>query len=243
MSAIAALLTKDLRVVARDGMLAFLFFYPLLMAAVVRFIPGWFAIDHLDIYLAPAAPIMAPPVIGMILGFALIEERENRTWLLLRVVPLAQTTLLGYLVVTSSGLSLVTAVLAAWIYGLPVGDWTMFFVLAASASLTAPLLAFMLGSTASNKIEGLVVAKLLGLLPISAALVFVLPPAWQILLIWNPFYWLYLGWMRVYTGADAVAELAVSWPPYPLWSYAVVPVALCAGGVWPLASIYRRRAG
>ena len=49
MSAIAALLTKDLRVVARDGMLAFLFFYPLLMAAVVRFIPGWFAIDHLDI--------------------------------------------------------------------------------------------------------------------------------------------------------------------------------------------------
>lgn len=242
MSAMTALLTKDARVIARDPMMALLVVYPLLIAALTRLIPNWVTVEHLDVYLAPTAPTVAPSMVGLILGFALIEERENRTWLLLRVVPLSETALVGYLVGASGVFSCLTALISSYVYGLGVSHWPLFIASVVVASLTAPLMAFVLGAIASNKIEGLVVAKILGFIPVTAALVFVLPPVWQSLLFWNPYYWIYLGLLAAFVGPEADAGLAVQWPPFSEWSYVIVPFVLCAAAVLPLARAYRRRA-
>lgn len=243
MSRVATLLAKDMRVISRDPMMAPLAFIPLLTAVIMRWAAGFFSLEHLDIYLAPAVVFIAPTMLAAIFGFALIEEREQQTWLLLRVIPLRQSTLLGYVVVTSSGFSFAVSLLAALIYGLPVVHWPSFLALTAVASLTAPLVALALGSLASNKIEGFALSKLMGNAPTLSALVFVLSPAWQLVLAWNPFYWLYLGLLRAYAGESAIAELAVDFPTYPDWMYFAVPTLLCTLGIWWLGGSYRRRAG
>ncbi len=241
MSKLATLLGKDARGIARDSLLAPLAFYPLLIALVTRFAVGWFPIEHLDVYLAPAAVVIAPVLMATIFGFALIEERENETWLLLRVLPLPQTTLLVYLVATTSGFSLVVSLLSALVYGLRPADWTAFLALTVTASLLAPLISFLLGTVADNKIVGFAVAKILGAVPMLPALIFLLPPGWQLLLFWNPYYWVYLGLLRAFAG-ERIAELAVHWPPYPDWIYVVATLAISLTGIWLFGAAYRRAA-
>ena len=243
MSKLATLLTKDVRTITRDRLLAPLAFYPLVIALITRLAADWLPIEHADLYLAPAAVVIAPTLVAVIFGFSLVEEREQGTWLLLRVIPLPQRTLLGYLVVTMSSFSLAVGLLSALVYGLPVASLGSFLLLAAAAGLTAPLLAFALGAIASNKIEGFAIAKIQGVIPMLAGLVFLLSPGWQLLLVWNPFYWLYLGLLRAYAGEERLGALAVQWPGYPDWVYVAVPVALCLVGTWLLGNVYRRRAG
>ena len=243
MSKVAALLAKDARGIARDGLLAPLCLYPPLIAMVTRLAAGWIPIEHMEIYLAPAAVTVTPILVAMIFGFALVEEREQGTWLLLRVIPLSQGTLVGYLVATTSGFSFLIALLSAWIYGRPVVDWPSFLALMTVSTLAAPLLAFVVGAIATNKIEAFALGKILGNIPMLPALLFVIGPGWQRLLYWNPFYWIYVGMVRAYAGESLMGELAGHWPSFPAWMCVAVPLALFLGGIWYFGSLYRRRAG
>jgi hypothetical protein len=243
MSKLATLLAKDGRAIYRDGVLLPLALYPLVVAVIARLFAGWAPIEHLDLYLAPAVFIVGALVVGTVFGFTLIEEREQQTWLLLRVIPLRQSTLLAYLVATTAGFALLVGLASSLVYGLPLAKPASFVALAVAGSLTAPLLAFTLGALAANKIEGFALGKILGVLPALPALVFLLSPNWQVLLAWNPFYWLYLGMLGAYGADPSAAGLAVRWPGYPAWSYLLAPTVLSLAGIALLGSTYRRRAG
>jgi len=240
---LTALLRKDARGVYRDRFLLWLCVYPLVLAALLRAVAPWIPIDGMRLYLAPAALMLAPNLLGIVLGFALIEEREQKTWLLLRVLPLRERTLFGYLATTATLLSLLLSLACAWIYGLPVADLAGFLGVAAANALTAPLLMLMLGAAAANKIEGLALGKIISTSSAVPLLCFVLAPPWQVALVWSPFYWIYLGLLRAYAGEAQLAALPLPhWPAWPGWSYALVPAALCVAGVVVFARIYRRRA-
>ena len=64
---------------------------------------------------------------------------------------------------------------------------------------------------------------------------------WQLLLVWNPWYWIYLGLLRAYAGEAGVSTLPLHWPGYPSWMFVVFPVLLSGTGAAILARIYRRR--
>ena len=242
MSRIAALLQKDLRVVYRDGFMVMLFFYPIVLALLARVAVTWIPIEHFDLYLAPGLLLFGGPLLGTLLGFALIEEREQQTWLLLRVLPISQWALLGYLVAVSGGVSVVMIVLSAVLYGLPVADPTRFALMIVPSALTTPLLMLILGAATENKIEGLAISKIVSTAGLAPALVFVLPAPWQVLLWWHPMYWIYLGFLAAYRGGAGTGDLALYWPGYPFAAYVVAPLLLSAAGILALARVYRRRA-
>lgn len=244
MSKLATLLVKDARGLGRDGMLATLAVFPLVLALITRLAAGEIPVEYIQVYLAPAALLVGPGLLGTIFGFLLIEEREQRTWLLLRVVPLRQSALVGYLVGTTTSFATVVVVLSALVYGLPPVQLASFAVLVVASALTAPLLALALGTVAENKIQGFAMAKLMGVFPMLPGLVFVMPGAWlQWLLAWNPYYWIYVGLLRAWVAEAQRAELAVSWPGGPEWLWSLLPFLLCATGIGWLARLYRRRAG
>jgi hypothetical protein len=72
--------------------------------------------------------------------------------------------------------------------------------------------------------------------------VFVMPPPWQLLLVWCPYYWIYLGLLRAYAGEGQLPALAASWPGYPEWAYPLAAAALCIAGIALLARMHRARA-
>ena len=61
------------------------------------------------------------------------------------------------------------------------------------------------------------------------------------LLYWNPYYWIFLGFLEAYAGSR-VAELPLYWPDHHFALLALVPFVLSLLYSWPLARIYRRRA-
>ncbi len=242
MSRIAALLQKDLRVVYRDGFMGLLFFYPIVLALAARFAVAWIPIEHFDLYLAPGILLLGGPLLGTVLGFALIEEREQQTWLLLRVLPISQWALLGYLVTVSGGVTLVMIAISALLYGFPVADPLGFTLMMVPTALSTPLLMLALGAATENKVEGLAISKIMSSVGFVPALVFVLPAPWQVLLWWNPMYWIYLGFLASYRGGAGMAELSLYWPGYPFAAYVAAPILLSAAGILALARVYRRRA-
>jgi fluoroquinolone transport system permease protein len=239
---ITALLRKDARVVYRDPFMVAMLAYPLVLAFALRFVAPLVPVEDIALYVAPAAVIFAAMLLGMVLGFALIEERENRTWLLLRVLPVHQRTLFLYLLAVSAGVSLPIALASALLYGLPVAQPAFFVVMAGVGGLTAPLLMLAMGAYASNKIEGLALSKIVSQVTWFPALAFVLSPAWQLTLVWNPFYWIYLGLLLAYAGPERLEAGAIHWPGHGSVTLALVPTVLCVGGALWLARVYRSKA-
>ena len=242
-SPLIALFRKDARVIYRDGFMLMMLVYPLVLALGLRFGVPFVPIPDFDVYLAPAVVLLGPTFVGTVLGFTLIEERENRTWLLLRVLPLPERALFGYFFCVCAGLSFGVALVSAILYGQPVAELGAFVAMTAVCSLTAPLVMLLMASLASNKIEGMAVSKALGLLSFSPALAFVLSPSWQLTLAWNPFYWIYLGLLESVVGSQRVWDLAIRWPDPPLAVVVVLPALVCFGVSALLLRRYRAQVG
>ncbi len=180
MSQLLALLQKDARVVYRDGFLAFLPFYAVVLALAGRFGVPWVPVPDFGLYLAPAMVLMGALLLGNVLGFALIEEREQGTWLLLRVLPVELPMIFLYFCAVSSIFSFAVGLIVALAYGYPVADLPTFFLMMAVSSLSAPIVMLVLGVMAANKIEGMAVTKIFNLVTMVPAVVFVAPMPWQL---------------------------------------------------------------
>jgi fluoroquinolone transport system permease protein len=240
MNMAAALLRRDLRGIYRDSFLVMMSLYTLGIAAVTRLLVRWIPIEHIELYVAPFIPVTASALIGLVFGFALIEERESRTWLLMRVVPVSQATLTAYWIVAVSGFCMGVSLVSAAIYGLAPAAWGGFLLLTAATSVGAPLVMLLLGALASNKLEGMAVGKIISSSMLLLIGIFVLPVQWHLALVWYPGYWIYLGLLRAYAGPHMAASLAVHWPPVPTWGYPIIPLVLFALAITFLVRRYRR---
>jgi fluoroquinolone transport system permease protein len=236
---ISKLIEKDALGISRDGFLLYLCAYAPLIAIAARLGAPWIPIENISLYLAPGLVTMGGSLAAIIFGFGLIEERERQTWLLLRVLPISQTAHFSYLAITTALLSCVLGAVVAVVFGEPIADLLGFSLMLAVGSLAAPFGMLLLGVAASNKIEGMAVAKLVSSMSLVPALTFVLPAPWQILLMWCPHYWIYLGLLRAYAGEPRIADLAVHWPGHPLWLDPLAAALLCLGGIVLMARIYR----
>jgi len=242
-SQLAVLARKDARVVYRDRFLLLLCMYAVLIALVARVVVPLLPVDRLAFYLAPAILSLAPAFLGSVLGFALVEEREQGTWLLLRVLPLRAATLLVYLSAGACGLAAVAAGLVALAYGHPVARPGLFAAMVVATALTTPIYMFGLGALARNKVEGLTVSKALNVVAFVPVGVFFVPPAWQVpLLGWSPFYWIYLGLLQAHAPDPGWLAAPLRWPGHPLPLLIAAPCLLSLLGTIGAMRLYRRRA-
>lgn len=241
MRAWAALAGKDARVVYRDWFLLILCLVPLLLAAILRIVSSFpvVPLDEAELYLAPLVVLLAPLLIGTVLGFALIEEREQGTWLLLRVLPLSPRQWLFYVIGSTTALSTGSSFAAAWVYGAPVADERLFIAMVLASSLTGSATMLTLGAFGSNQVEGLAISKMVSALGIVPAIVFLLPMPWQLAFAWCPWYWLYLGLLSSIAG-DPSRLSHIFWPGFSGATWVAVPSLLCLLATAALARRYRR---
>ena len=135
----------------------------------------------------------------------------------------------------------IDSVAAAMLYGYPVADWPAFVFMLVASALAAPLVMLALGARAKNKIEGLAVSKIISAAGILPVLLFFGPASWQLVAVWCPLYWLYLGLLQAYAG-DPTRFDVVNWPAYPTWLPGVASIALSFVGMAMLVRMYTRSA-
>lgn len=238
-SPINALVTRDVRTIVRDPFLFFFLFYGALIALIARGVWPFIPIENIQLFLAPATVIVSSMLAGIVLGLALVDEREQQTWLLFRVLPSGTTTFSTYLITSTLLVSFIGGALSAFVYGVPVVDLRAFVGGVFAAASGAPVFLLLLGAFASNKVEALALQKIAGSVTMPPILIFFVPEAWQWALWWNPWYWIYLGLLRGFASPTTLQAAHVPLPLDAAWPYWVIPVTLCAAVCALLARRYR----
>lgn len=216
--ALRALLRNDALSLLRDPLLGWLLLLPLGVALLLRvLIPAagealraaaGFDLAPYHSLIMGAYLLTAPGIVGMVIGFLLLDERDARTLDALRVTPLAMEWYLAYRV----SLPLLIG-LAATLVGyplvrlvpLPPAQLTAITLL---AGLSAPTLTLLLATAAPNKVAGFALTKVLNtvnLLPVAA---FFVPLPYQRVAGVLPSYWPMRAMWSASAGVDFRGELA-----------------------------------
>ena len=156
-AALRTLIAADARVLWRDPLLVWMMAVPIGMALLIRFLAR--AATDLFPDAAAAMPayhpvvmggylMTAPGMIGFVIGFLLLDERDAGTLRALRVTPLSMRHYLAYRVAGPLLVGAVSTIVGYPIAGLVPIRWSALVVMAALASLAAPLLALVLAASA-----------------------------------------------------------------------------------------------
>jgi fluoroquinolone transport system permease protein len=219
MSSFGVLAGADRRLLWRDPLLKWVLLIPVGLALLLRILiprahEGLLTSASVDI--APYYPLImggylmtGSGIVGMVVGFLLLDERDTRTLAALRVTPVS---IRRYLLYRVSGPVLVATATTLLGYGLigivplPLGQ---LLAIAVVASTWAPLTALVLAVAAPNKVAGMAAAKAfntLNLLPIAA---YWLPTPLQYLAGIIPAYWPMRAFWSAAAGEPFVAYLGV----------------------------------
>lgn len=216
---LGALAAADTRVLWRDPLLKWLVLLPVGVALLLRVLLPQAQVALLDssgFDLRPYYPLVvggylmtAPGIVGMVVGFLLLDERDARTLTALRVTPLSMRRYLAYRIALPLTFGTASTVIGYPLIGMSPLPFTSLIAIAVVAGFSAPLLALVLAATAPNKVAGLAVVKVLNglnLLPVAA---FFLAPPLQFVAGVIPTYWPMRALWSAAAGEDFGAFLLI----------------------------------
>jgi fluoroquinolone transport system permease protein len=194
-----ALAAIDTRNVARDPMLRWLIVLTPAFGLFVRFglppmtraLDARFGFDLAPYYplVMSFLPVVVAGMIGTVIGFLLLDQRDDQTITALLVTPLTLGGYLRYRMTVLVLLSVVFSCLAIPLAGLT--DTTIGQVVVSStvAAPLAPVYALFLGSFAGNKVQGFALAKIMGIVLVPCIVAYSVASPWQAVFGVVPHYW------------------------------------------------------
>ncbi len=207
-----ALGLNDLKNIRRDSLLLGVISVPWLMVLSTRLlIPSltrWFQDTHsfelspyYDLILGLLFLVNIPLLLGAVVGFLLLDERDSDTLTALRVTPLSLQDYAGYRFLTASCISCCYVMIGIPATGLfPLERLLAMVPITLISSLLTPLVGLLLVAIANNKVEGLAVAKVLGVFVIGPGAGYFMASSWQWLLGIIPTYWTVKAFILLFQG-------------------------------------------
>lgn len=197
-AALGALLQADSRLLWRDPLLGWMLLLPVGLALLLRVL-----IPRAGALLAPSGvdlalyhPLIlggymltAPGIVGMVVGFLLLDERDSRTLLALRTTPLSMRRYLAYRIALPLAVGTASTLIAYPLIGILALPFPTLVSIALVSGLSAPLLALLLATAAPNKVAGFAVVKVLNSVNLLPNAAFFLPVPLQYAAGILPAYW------------------------------------------------------
>ncbi len=205
-SVVRALGPIDVRSVARDSMLRWVVAAPIAYALAFRWgvpvLRAWLD-ERYGFDLTPHYPLLAsflvlitPALVGAVVGFLLLDERDDRTLTALQVTPLTVEGYLAYRIAVPMVVSVPVMMASIAISDLATMGVVPAFAAAAQAAPTAPLFALFAAAFASNKVQGFALLKGVGVLTWPPVIAWFVESPWQVAFGLDPLYWpLKVFWM------------------------------------------------
>jgi fluoroquinolone transport system permease protein len=198
-AALGALMQADSRLLWRDPLLGWMLLLPVGLALLLRALlpkagEALLATNGFD--LAPYHPLIlggylmtAPGIVGMVIGFLLLDERDSRTLLALRTTPLSIRRYLAYRISLPLVVGTASTLIGYPVIGILALPFPTLVAIALVAGLSAPLLALVLATAAPNKVAGFAVVKILNSVNLLPNAAFFLPLPLQYAAGILPTYW------------------------------------------------------
>ena len=189
----------DFRNVKRDRLLAWMAAMPLLIAALYRFglppLADWLFDTH-AFDLKPYYPLLmsifvmtAPGLIGTVIGFLLLDERDDRMLTALMVTPASAAGHLAYRITIPLMSGFVITIAGYRLIGLMPVPLSDLMAVSLLASFNAPMTALALAGFAENKVTGFAFVKILNAITMIPVIAFFVVSDWQLLAGLVPAYW------------------------------------------------------
>jgi fluoroquinolone transport system permease protein len=229
-----AWLSLDRRQLLRDPILLMAVILPLsFMLVIAKGLP-WlesvipFAITpHLP-YLFGIFLLMTPITVGMMLGLMMLEERDESLVTYFAVTPLGRGRYIAFRMGLPLSMAFVFSILLVIVFPAPtLHRWEVFLLIITSA-LETPLMALAMLAFASNRLEGLAVAKMLNFVLLPPIVLYFFAAKWRLLGLIAPTYWV------------SEAVLALAEDSVKFWGYWLGGTAYHLLLIWLLFSRFNR---
>src|SRR5512146_1669151 len=189
----------DARSVRRDSLLRWFIFLPLLLVIVFRIavpITTQLLWERLGFDLRPYYALIRsflylilPLLVGMVLGFLLLDQRDDHTLTALQVTPLSLNGYLAYRISLPVLVALVTTLVMVPLAGLGEGNLLAHLAAALCAAPLAPMYALFNAAFAQNKVQGFAVMKASSGICIPPFIAYFIHNGWQWWFGLMPTYW------------------------------------------------------
>jgi fluoroquinolone transport system permease protein len=199
LNAIRALGPIDFQGIRRDAFLRWMLLFPLVLAVAIRFAVPPLAeriLDGAGLDIRPFYPLvmggvllMIPALAGIVIGFLLLDQRDDGTLVALRVTPLSTVNYVVYRIALPVLLSILTTLVAFPVAGLVALGAVELLVCALAAAPLAPMFALFLAAFAENKVQGFALMKAASAVQVPPAIAFFVPLPWQLAFGLVPTYW------------------------------------------------------
>ncbi|HMB89918.1 MAG TPA: hypothetical protein VKP65_03670, partial [Rhodothermales bacterium] len=125
--------------------------------------------------------LITPQLSGLLIGFLLLDERDDRTLTALQVTPLSMNTYVAYRLALPMLVSLAATYLVVWMVDMDMADvpYTTLLPIALLAALEAPIFGLMLVAVAKNKVQGLALMKAMGIFSVAPIAAWFVAEPWQ----------------------------------------------------------------
>lgn len=190
----------DAKSIRRDSLLRWMIFFPIFMAlaarwlmpVIVRWVEEVMGVDLLPYY-SPIVGymliVLTPYLAAVVVGFLLLDQRDDGTLIALQVTPLSLNGYLLYrLTIPMLASILITMVVLPLSGVVPIAPLPLLLV-ATGAAPIAPLMALALVVIAQNKVQGFAVIKASGIILLPPMFAYFVQGPLQLLLALFPTYW------------------------------------------------------
>ncbi len=196
----------DVRSIRRDALLRWIVMYPIALALLVRLgVPAlalWLAIQfQFDLtpywtLLLSFVLLLVPVITGAVIGFLLLDQRDDDTLTALQVTPLTLNGYLVYRITIPILLTMAMIMVVIPLAGLVEMGLFPLFLTALDVAPLAPIFALFLAAFAKNKVQGFALMKGLGILMWPPLIAYFVSSGWQWAFGLFPTYWpVKLFWM------------------------------------------------
>jgi fluoroquinolone transport system permease protein len=197
--AFRALGPVDARSIGRDDLLPYVVMVPLVMGLGVRFLVPYAAgliLERAGFDLTQYYPLLIsllamamPLVAGTVIGFLLLDQRDDRTLMALQVTPLGLDGYLVYRLAIPLALSVVFTAVMIPLTGLAALSWAGILLIALSAAPLVPIMSLFLVLFAENKVQGFALTKASGVVVLPPMVAYFVPGIWQWVFGIVPTFW------------------------------------------------------
>ena len=231
MGAVAALTLSDVRNIQRDSLLRFLLIYPWILGLLIRFLLPWITqgltgrfdlLPYFPLLVSFFGVLITPQLAGYVIGFLLLDERDDGTLTALQVTPLTMNRYLAYRLtvpVVIGVASIFVVLLLANLIDVPLGPAIPVALL---AGLEGPIFALMLASLAANKVQGFAIMKGLGIFFLAPFVAWFVAEPWQWLIGIFPTYWPVKAFWVMLEGGNYWPWLALGLAVHIVWLAALL---------------------
>lgn len=188
----------DVASIRRDAMLRWMFAMPVLFALMFRGLAAlttdWlagFGIELTAYYplLAAMLVLIAPMLYGVVVGFLLLDQKDDQTLTALRVTPLTAAGYLAYRIAIPMGLSVLMTPVVLALSGFSELGLGMQLLAGLAAAPLAPAFALFMAAFARNKVQGFALMKAAGIINWPPLIAWFVESDWQLAFGLCPTYW------------------------------------------------------